>query len=42
MKHPNAWLWVMLAALFVAAAVPLSVHAASDGGVAKNHKADAG
>jgi hypothetical protein len=29
------------AALFVAA-VPLSAHAASDGGVAKKHRADAG
>ena len=44
MKHPAAWLWLFALALLMAAAVPLSVQAAADGGTAapKKHKADAG
>lgn len=44
MKHPNAWLWLFIAALLVVAAVPLTVQAAADGGTPapKKHKPDAG
>ena len=41
MKHPGAWLWLLVAALLVVAAVPLSVQAA-DGGTAKKPSKDAG
>jgi hypothetical protein len=41
MKHAGAWLWMLIAALLVIAAVPLTVQAA-DGGTPKTSKPDAG
>jgi hypothetical protein len=43
MKRTTAWLWLLAFALLVAAAAPLTVQAAADGGTpSKKQKADAG
>ncbi len=42
MKNAGAWLWLLIAALLVVAAVPLTVQAADGGTPAPKTKPDAG
>jgi hypothetical protein len=42
MRNAGAWLWLLIAALLVVAAVPLTVQAAADGGTPAKSTPDAG